>query len=59
MLRAQESFYGLERFQADHLIIEVEMMDRNQIPRKKTNFYAISSQPILITLKARCRRSTA
>jgi hypothetical protein len=35
MLIIQESFYVLEHFQEDHLIIEVEMMDKNQIPKKK------------------------
>jgi hypothetical protein len=33
MLRVLKSFYVLEHFQEDHLIILVEMMDKNQNPK--------------------------
>ncbi len=42
----QESFYVLEHFQEDHLIIEVEMMDKNQIPKKK--FHSIKEKFFII-----------
>jgi hypothetical protein len=58
MLITPRSFYVLARFQEDHWIIVVEKMGKNQNPKFFTP-NIISIKEYLITLNARCKRSTA